>query len=447
MKRRANTFVAGFGSWLATQAVALAEQRFPPPDFESGYKLPITQTPAPRAEWLAWLDVVVLLAALGFACHLIFRRRSRPGLVGLSLFSLVYFGFYRKGCICAIGAVQNVTLALCDRSYALPLTVLVFALAPIVLSLVVGRAFCAAVCPHGALQDLVLIKPSKVPAWLEHGLGIVPYLYLGAGLLFAATGSAFLVCRYDPFVPLFRLSGSFWMLTAGAAFVALGMFVGRPYCRFLCPYGALLRVGATLARWRVRVTPDYCTQCRLCEHSCPFGAMREPTPAAAQPADRRRLGWLVVLLPVLVLGGVWLGRALSVPLSHLDPNVALAEKLLGPKKAAPPAGVQTPESLALTRAQDNAKDVLAAAVEARARFATASRWFGGWVGLVIGLKLIGLTMRPSRADYEPDRGACFGCARCFSYCPSERVRVGLQPLAPAAGPAAPGPAVAQAKTT
>jgi ferredoxin len=151
---------------------------------------------------------------------------------------------------------------------------------------------------------------------------------------------------------------------------------------------------------------------------------------------------LILLLPVLVLGGVGLGRALSVPLSHLDPNVALAEKLLDPKKAMPPAGVQTPDSLALTRAQENAKDVLAAAVEARVRFATASRWFGGWVGLVIGLKLIGLTLRPGRPDYEPDRGACFGCARCFSYCPNERVRVGLQPLAPAAAPA-----VAQAKTT
>ena len=69
------------------------------------------------------------------------------------------------------------------------------------------------------------------------------------------------------------------------------------------------------------------------------------------------------------------------------------------------------------------------------------------VGLVIGLKLIGLTMRPSRADYEPDRGACFGCARCFSYCPSERVRVGLQPLAPAAPSAAPAPAVAPANAT
>ena len=75
------------------------------------------------------------------------------------------------------------------------------------------------------------------------------------------------------------------MVLSGAALLLLGVFVGRPYCRFLCPYGALLKLGAIVAKWRVRVTPDYCTQCRLCEASCPFGAMREPevSPAGPQP--------------------------------------------------------------------------------------------------------------------------------------------------------------------
>jgi O-antigen ligase len=42
------------------------------------------------------------------------------------------------------------------------------------------------VCPHGALQDLVLLKPVKVPAWLEQALSVLPYIYLGAGVMFAA---------------------------------------------------------------------------------------------------------------------------------------------------------------------------------------------------------------------------------------------------------------------
>ncbi len=286
---------------------AMAEQRFPPPEFESGHQLPVATTPAARPVWFQYLDVAVLVACLGLASWLIYKRRSRKGLMALSIFSMLYFGFWKKGCVCAIGSLQNVSLALCDRSYAVPVGVLAFFVLPLIFALFAGRSFCAAVCPHGALQDLVLLKPIKVPPWLEQALSVLPYIYLGAGVLFAATGSAFIICQYDPFVPIFRMSGRSLMVLSGAALLLLGVFVGRPYCRFLCPYGALLKLGSTVAKWRVRVTPDYCTQCRLCEASCPFGAMREPqaSPAGAQALakDRRRLAWMLVLLPVLLAGG------------------------------------------------------------------------------------------------------------------------------------------------
>src|SRR5215469_304610 len=93
---------------------ATAEQRFPPPDFESGHQLPTTTTPAARGIVLQYLDVAVLAGCLGVATWLIYGKRSRNGIVGLSLFSLAYFGFWRKGCVCAIGSLQNVSLALGD---------------------------------------------------------------------------------------------------------------------------------------------------------------------------------------------------------------------------------------------------------------------------------------------------------------------------------------------
>ena len=176
-------------------SAALAEQRFPPPDFESGHKLPITTTPAARAVLFQYLDVAVLAACLGLGSWLVYRQRSRKGLMALSIFSVLYFGFWRKGCVCAIGSLQNVALALCDRGYAVPLVVTAFFVLPLVFALFAGRTFCAAVCPHGALQDLVLLKPIKVPAWLEQALSVLPYIYLGAGVLFAATGSAFIICQ------------------------------------------------------------------------------------------------------------------------------------------------------------------------------------------------------------------------------------------------------------
>jgi ferredoxin len=415
-----------------TAFTTFGQQRFPPPDFESGYKLPLTRVPPPRSIDLEYVDVAVLAATMGLACYLVLQRRSRKGVLALSLFSLGYFGFYREGCICAIGSVQNVALSLFDSRYALPLTALTFFVLPLAVALFAGRAFCAAVCPHGALQDAVLLKPIKVPSWLEHGLGLVPYFYLGAALVFAATGSAFVICRYDPFVPLFRLSGSAGMLVLGGALLALGIFVGRPYCRFLCPYGALLKLAAKVSKWRVTITPDVCTQCRLCEEACPYGAIHEPSIVPLTPeslrVDRRRLTWVVFVCVILLTGGSWLGAHLGVQASRVNPTVALAERYLVEKSRPVPLGVQTAAALALARAEHEGKDLVAQAVAIRGRFHRAGWIFGAWVAVVISVKLVALCLRYRRVDYEPDRGNCLACARCFKSCPNERHRCGLLPV-------------------
>ena len=435
--------LAGF--WFGYVSPALGEQRFPPPDFvESNHKLPATTTPPARAISMAYVDLAVLAGCLALATRLIHRDRSRKGLVALSIFSLLYFGFYRKGCICSIGSVQNIALSLFHSGYAVPLTVVGFFLLPLLFSVFGGRSFCAGVCPHGALQDLVLLQPVKIPSWLEHGLGVVPFIYLGAGVLFAATGSAFIFCQYDPFVPLFRMSGRSLMVFSGVALLVLGIFVGRPYCRFLCPYGALLKLGSTVAKWRVRVTPDCCTQCRLCETSCPFGAMREPETARPRPAvlqlDRRRLALLFLAVPVLMALGAWVGGRFSVPAARLNTTVSLAERLLVEQGTPARTGTLTPDDLALERARQAPKEIVTSAMAVQQKFHVGGLWFGGWVGLVIAAKLISLSLRRTRTDYEPDRGSCFACARCFEFCPNELVRRGLMPadtVAPARTNAAP----------
>jgi Fe-S-cluster-containing hydrogenase component 2 len=50
---------------------------------------------------------------------------------------------------------------------------------------------------------------------------------------------------------------------------------------------------------------------------------------------------------------------------------------------------------------------------------------GGWVGLVVGIKLITLSVRRKREEYQPDRARCVSCARCYWYCPGEQVRLGI----------------------
>ena len=70
-----------------------------------------------------------------------------------------------------------------------PITVAAFFLLPLAFTLFFGRTFCAAVCPLGAVQELVALRPINVPVWLDHALGLFAYVYLGAGVVFAASGA------------------------------------------------------------------------------------------------------------------------------------------------------------------------------------------------------------------------------------------------------------------
>ncbi len=197
-------------------------------------------------------------------------------MTGVTLISLAYFGFYRQGCVCPIGATQNVATAMVDPSYAVPLVALVFFLLPLVAALLCGRVFCGGVCPLGAVQDLVLLRPIQTPRGVDRWGGLLKYFYLAAAIGYAvlpAEHRDFIICRFDPFVGIFRLNGPAWLLGLGGGLLLLGTVIGRPYCRFLCPYGGLLAVVSRFAIWPVRITPDEELDCGLCVDSCPFGAI------------------------------------------------------------------------------------------------------------------------------------------------------------------------------
>jgi len=401
---------------------AWAAERFPPPDFDSGYQLPLTVTPAPRAQIYEYLDVLVLLVALALAAYLILKKRSRRAIFALMVFSLIYFGFWRKGCICPIGAVQNVTLAIFDSHYAIPVTVLLFFLLPLVFTLFFGRVFCAAVCPLGAIQDAVLVRPVRLPEWVDHVVGLLAYVYLGAAVLFAATGSAFIICQYDPFVSFFRLTGGLNILILGGSLLLIGLFIGRPYCRFLCPYGVILRWFSRISQQRVTITPNDCINCRLCEESCPFGAIQTPTTAEyfTPPPDKERLSFIIllILLPVFMLLGGWSISRVNEPLSLMHKTVRLAERMYLEETGK--VNDTTNESDAFRTTGEPVDELYRQARQIRRQFSWGGWLLGGFIGLVIGGKSLGLAVRRKRKEYEADRARCLACGRCYSYCPIER---------------------------
>lgn len=400
-----------------------AQQRFPKPEFATGYEQPDTTTPEPRAAALEFFDVVVLLAVLSLATWLVIRKRSRRGILWLSVFTLAYFGFYRNGCICPIGSIQNVTLAIFDPAYKISVTVLLFFLLPLVFALFYGRTFCAAACPLGAIQDLVVIRPVSVSGWVKKTLSFIPHVYLGLAVLFAATGTDFIICRYDPFVGIFRLDGPYTMIVLGIAFLVLGLFFARPYCRVFCPYGVLLNWMSRFSRRHMTITPSECINCRLCAGSCPFDAIEAPTDEKVRTETTVRMflkRYIVfgLLVPVWIFAGGFAVSEAHVLLSRAHPDVYLSELLIEHPELK--ADVENLDIQAFLESGKSMDQLVQEASMIRMKFKRGGWYLGGYLGLVLGVMIMNQFVLRRRKGYEPHKGDCFSCGRCMDYCPVDK---------------------------
>ncbi|MCX6232414.1 MAG: 4Fe-4S binding protein [Bacteroidetes bacterium] len=405
---------------LALQSYDLsAKNRFPKPEFESGHTQPKTITPSPRTLILEYLDVMVLLVSISLISWLILKKRSRKGVFLTGIFSILYFGFYREGCICSIGSIQNVVLALFNTQYKIPLTALLFFIIPVLYTLFFGRTFCAGICPLGAIQDIIAVKPIPVKIWLEKVLGIIPFIYLAFAILYAATASDFIICRYDPFVGFYRFDASFMMFVIGGLLLLIGIFIARPYCRYLCPYGALLNIVSRFSFIHMKITPAECINCKLCENSCPYSAINIPATHREKEKTSvmvKRYIMLSLILPVLVVAGGFITSNFHENLAMVNHKVKLASEILHNSNY----GIKGKEAIEITAFKSSGQTVTQLNTEAAAiiaEFKTASWFTGAFIGLVIGLTLIGLSVFKYHVDYTPNKASCLSCARCMDYCP------------------------------
>lgn len=403
---------------LSWHAVLFAQDRFPRPEFETEYVYPEHQMPLQRAPGWEYLDVVVLIGALIVTTWLALKKRSRQGLLWMSVFSLAYFGFYRQGCICSVGSVQNVSLALFNEAYSIPLSALLFFIIPLVFALAYGRVFCAGVCPLGAIQELTGISPVKLPKTLEVVLASVPFVYLGLAVLFASTNSQFLICRYDPFIGIFRLDAPYTMIIFGVLLLLAGIFVNRPYCRFLCPYGVLLNVFSRFAGKHLTITPAECTNCRLCEHACPYEAIIPSNMEQASEApekSRKRFMLYFLFIPLFAIAGGYLFKTMAPALSGINSNVRLAREIRIEMETGIEAVTKT--ALAFKEAGQTEAELFIQEESIINRFRKASPWVGIFLGISLGIGMVSLSVRTRRNEYKPDQGKCYSCGRCFKFCP------------------------------
>jgi ferredoxin len=394
-------------------------QRFPAPEFEREYKIPPTQVPKVQPVVLEYLDILVFLGVLTLITWVILKKRSRRAVFWISVFSLLYFGFYRKGCICPVGSLQNVTMAIFNPHYAVPVTAIIFFITPLAFTLFFGRTFCAGVCPLGAIQDLVALRPISLKPWIRYLLGLVPFIYLGLAILYAATGTDFIICRYDPFVGFFRHNATSLMFSIGGVLLVTGIFIARPYCRFFCPYGVLLNLVSRVSRRHLSIANGSCINCRLCETSCPFDAIDKPTGLEIKNDNRELVKKLIVygfIIPVLVALSGWIVSQYHEDFAHVNFNVRLAQEIMTMNSNADPANIPT-EVTTFKSSGTPVEDLYKKAASIIDQFYLGSWIIGGFIGLVFGLTLARLTIYRYRNEYLANKGNCYSCARCIPYCP------------------------------
>jgi polyferredoxin len=166
-----------------------------------------------------------------------------------------------------------------------PAALVVF-LAVIAVSLLLKRSFCSWICPVGTLSELfwkggfrLWRRNLRPPRWLDVALRGCKYLLLLFflySILWAMPPqavSAFIHSDYNKLADV-RLLDFFLHLSATAILVllalgALSLVVRNPFCRFLCPYGALLGLISTASPLKVTRQGATCVACGVCTQVCP----------------------------------------------------------------------------------------------------------------------------------------------------------------------------------
>jgi polyferredoxin len=155
----------------------------------------------------------------------------------------------------------------------------------LLMSLLLKKAFCAWLCPVGTLSEYLWKFGRKVfgrnlqpPRWLDISLRSLKYILLGFFVFVIASMSAegladFMGSPYGVVADVKMLNFFRTMTTTGIlVLVVLGtlsVLIQNFWCRYLCPYGALMGLVSLLSPMKIRRDPVACIDCGKCAKACP----------------------------------------------------------------------------------------------------------------------------------------------------------------------------------
>ena len=155
------------------------------------------------------------------------------------------------------------------------------------MSILLKKAFCSWLCPVGTFSEFlwklgrrVYGRNLRLPRWIDVALRGLKYLLLG---LFVAVIGAMSAAALDDFMATpYGLVADVKMLNffrdiGITAAVVIGLLallstlIQNFWCRYLCPYGALMGLASLFSPVKIRRDQEACVDCGKCAKACPAG--------------------------------------------------------------------------------------------------------------------------------------------------------------------------------
>ena len=190
-----------------------------------------------------------------------------------------------EGWLPIAGLMNTKYFLLTGRVPAIHPAAMVLFIAFMLMSLLLKKAFCSWLCPVGTLSEhlwklgrCVFGRNLHTAKWLDIPLRGLKYLLLGFFVFLIGAMSAeaihdFMSTPYGlvadvKMLNFFRDIGQTAAIVIGLL-VLLSMLIQNFWCRYLCPYGALLGIASLLSPVKIRRDAEACIDCAKCARACP----------------------------------------------------------------------------------------------------------------------------------------------------------------------------------
>jgi len=154
------------------------------------------------------------------------------------------------------------------------------------MTVLLRRAFCGYICPLGTISEWLYglgrrlhLPQLRVAGLPDRLLASLKYAVLAVIVILTWRSGELIFRGFDPCYALISRHGTditYWAYVIAAAIALASLLIVVPFCRWLCPFAAVLSPLSRFGLTRIRRNAETCTDCGLCSKNCP----------AAIPVDR-----------------------------------------------------------------------------------------------------------------------------------------------------------------